>query len=240
MNGRRSERSPVGQMRLKGSGLAPRRGSKGPANPVPKKLTPAGYILRDTWRNRSRTLMSMAGIAALSLLFVIFSSMESGLDDYFEEDDTGVPPEERQELFQVKEVMDDWVYLITLLCWVLMVLVVANTSIITVVERKFELASLRALGISSFQVSLLISGSMGIIVMGGVMAGLILGAISVPLLNGANLALLGGGIDLPLTLDPLTILYTLLLGLISGVVGLVPPLSMISRSSPLEVLRNAG
>ncbi len=220
--------------------MAPKRGKKGPANPVPKKLTPAGYILKDTWRNRSRTLMSMAGIAALSLLFVIFSSMETGLDEYFEEDDTGVPPEERQELYQVREVMDDWVYLITLLCWVLMVLVVANTSIITVVERKFELASLRALGISSFQVSLLISGSMGIIVMGGVLTGLILGAISVPLLNEANLALLGGDIDLPLTLDPMTIIYTLLLGLVSGLVGLVPPLSMISRSSPLEVLRNAG
>jgi ABC-type lipoprotein release transport system permease subunit len=227
-------------MKMKGGGLAPRRGKKGPANPVPKRLTPGGYILRDTWRNRSRTLMSMAGIAALSLLFVIFSSMETGLDEYFEEDDTGVPPEERQELYQVREVMDDWVYLITLLCWVLMVLVVANTSVITVVERRFELASLRALGISSFQVSLLITGSMGIIVMGGVLTGLVLGAVSVPLLNEANLALLGGGIDLPLTLDPMTIIYTILLGLVSGVVGLVPPLSMISRSSPLEVLRNAG
>jgi len=240
MDGSEVKEKTVYPMKLKGGGLAPKRGIKGPVNPVPGRLTPTGYILRDTWRNRSRTLMSMAGIAALSLLFVVFSSMETGLEEYFSEDDTGVPTEERQELFQVKEVMDDWVYLITLLCWVLMVLVVANTSIITVVERRFELASLRALGISSFQVSLLISGSMGIIVIGGVLAGLVIGAVSVPLLNGANLAIQGDGIDIPLTLHPLTILYTLLLGLVSGVIGLVPPISMISRSSPLEVLRNAG
>jgi predicted lysophospholipase L1 biosynthesis ABC-type transport system permease subunit len=228
-------------MRDRKGRLAERRGSrKGPKNEIPRKLTPFSYIMKDTWRNRSRTLMSISGICALSLLFVLFSSMDRGLEEYFEDEGAGVPSEERKELFKVKQVMDDWVYLITLLCWVLMVLVVANTSIITVVERKHELASLRALGISSFQVSSLVAASMAIIVLGGCAAGLVLGGLSVLLLDNTNLSILGGDIRLPLYFDPLLILYTVLLGAVSGFVGLVPPLTMISRSSPLEVLRDAG
>jgi putative ABC transport system permease protein len=165
--------------------------------------------------------------------------MDAGLDNYFENETSGAPSEESKELFEVKQVMDDWVYLITVLCWVLMLLVVANTAIITVVERKFELASLRALGISSVQASLLVIGSMGIIVLGGIFAGMVLGSALVPLLDQANLSL-GGNVDLPLVLDPISFLNILLLGILSGALGLLAPLMMIIRSSPLEVLRHAG
>lgn len=220
--------------------LAPlRRRGKGPGKDVPKKLTPFQYILRETWRKRSRTLMSIAGIASLALLFILFSSMDAGLEEYFRNETEGVPSEESKELYEVRQVMDDWVYLITVLCWVLMLLVIANTAIITVVERRFELASLRALGISSVQVSLLVIGSMMIIVVGGIAGGLILGAALVPLLDYANLSL-GGNVDLPLALDPVSFINIILLGLLSGAMGLLAPLLMIIRSSPLEVLRDAG
>lgn len=206
----------------------------------PKRLTPIGYILRETWRNRSRTFFSIAGIASLALLFILFSSMDEGLKDYFEKETEGVPSDESKELFKVKQVMDDWVYLISVLCWALMVLVVANTATITVVERKLELGSLRAIGISSVQVSFLVIGSMMLIVASGIASGLIASLILIPVLDIANLSILGGGLDLPLVYDPVSILNTLLLGLGSGALGLIPPLLMIIRSSPMEVLRDAG
>lgn len=227
-------------MRDRDNRLAPLRGkTKGSHQKVPDRLTPVGYILRETWRKRSRTLMSMAGIASLTLLFILFSSMDAGLDEYFDNEAEGAPSEESKELFEIKEVMDDWVYLITILCWVLILLVIANTAIITVVERKTELATLRALGVSSVQVSFLVIGSMMIIVIGGLTAGLLLGMIAVPVLDYANLSM-GGSVDPPLVLDPLSFLNILLLGLLSGALGLLAPLLMIIRSSPLEVLRNAG
>ena len=183
--------------------------------------------------------MSVAGIASLTLLFLLFSSMDAGLEEYFQNETDGVPTEESKELFEVKQVMDDWVYLITVLCWVLMLLVIANTAIITVVERRFELASLRALGISSVQVSTLVIGSMMIIVVGGILIGLVLGSLIVPLLDHINLSI-GGNVDLPFALDPVSFANVVLLGLLSGSLGLLAPLMMIIRSSPLEVLRNAG
>ena len=211
-----------------------------PLNEAPRRLTPFGYMLRETWRNRSTTIMSMAGIASLVLLFVLFSSMDRGLDEYFEEESEGDPSEESKELFKVKQVMDDWVYLISVLCWALMILVIANTAMITVVERRFELASLRALGISSIQVSFLVAGSIMMIVGMGVLAGLLAAVAVVPLVDNANLTLLGGELDLPLVYDPLSILNTILLGLGAGALGLIPPLIRIIRSSPMEVLRDAG
>ncbi|MBN1389081.1 MAG: ABC transporter permease [Candidatus Thermoplasmatota archaeon] len=207
---------------------------------TPKKLTPLGYMVREVWRNRSRTFMSAAGIASLALLFILFSSMEQGLDDHFRGETEDVPTEESIELFKVKQVMDDWVYLISALCWTLMVLVIVNTATITVVERKFELASLRALGLSSVQVSFLVGSSMMLIVSFGIMAGIIASVVIIPLLDIANLSLLGGGLDLPLVYDPISIVNTLLLGLGAGALGLIPPLLMIIRSSPMEVLRDAG
>ncbi|MFW3146824.1 MAG: ABC transporter permease [Thermoplasmatota archaeon] len=206
---------------------------------VPRALGPLGYIIKDTLRNRSRTLLAMGGIASLTLLFVLFSSMDQGLDDFFSEETSGAPSDEQKELFKVKEVMDNWVYLITVLCWVLMVLVVANTSIITVMERKFELASLRALGISSSQVSLLVSGSIVIIVLGGVAMGLLFGIMFVPIIDRANIAFTEGGVGLPLSMDPMIALYSFGMGIVSAAIGLIPPLVMINKQSPLEVLRHA-
>jgi len=224
----------------KGRLAGPRVNRGGSLNKTPKKLTPTGYIFRETWRNRSRTLMSMAGIASLALLFILFSSMDRGLEEYFDKESDGVPSDQSKELYQVKQVLDDWVYLISVLCWALMVLVIVNTAMITVVERRFELASLRALGISSIQVSYLVVGSIMMIVAMGIAIGMIFGIILIPILDMANLSLLSGDLDLPLSYDPISLLNTVLLGLGAGALGIVPPLLKIIRSSPMEVLRHAG
>ena len=204
-----------------------------------KRLNPVNYILRDTWRNKSRTSLSIAGLAALSFLFVLFSSMQSGLEEY-SSDDEGLPTEEENDLVLVKDVLDNWIYLVTVLCWALMVLVVANTSGITVVERKGELATLRALGINSFQVSLLVTGATAIIVFSGIAIGTVIGLASIPILDGASLDLLGGGVGFPFSFDIRTVLITLIIGTVSGVLGMIPPLIMINRSQPAEVLRDVG
>ncbi|MFO8050631.1 MAG: ABC transporter permease [Thermoplasmatota archaeon] len=228
-------------MRKNGGGLASTRKRKNTTHLKRrhgKGFGPIGYILRDTWRNRSRTIFAAAGIASLTLLFMLFNSMDMGLEEYFEEETAGVPTEEEKELYNVKEVMNNWTYLITVICGILMVLVVANTSIITVVERKYELASLRALGISSFQVSIIVIGSMTIIVLAGLLSGLAFGALMVLLLDSAKVSILGGGIGLPLSLDPMLVAYVMALGAISSLVGMAVPLLMLNRRSPLEVLKD--
>ncbi|MEA3558967.1 MAG: FtsX-like permease family protein [Candidatus Thermoplasmatota archaeon] len=238
-------------MRDRKGKLAPLRkrgGDSGARKVQARGFGPLGYILRDTWRNRSRTILAMAGIASLSLLFIMFTSMDRGLEDYFDERDEEtsqqsgedvVVPREDQELWEVKKVMNNWTYLITIICAILMTLVVANTSIITVVERKFELASLRALGISSIQVSSLVIGSISITVIGGLVSGIVLGAVVVPLLDRTNISMVGNGIGLPLTMDLEMIGYVFILGTVSSLIGMIAPLLLINRQSPLEVLRNA-
>lgn len=209
-------------------------------HPSKMKFTPINYILRDSWRKRSRTILSIAGLAALSFLFVLFSSMQEGLSEYSPDEDEESSIEEKTDLLLVKEVMDNWIYLISILCWTLMVLVVANTSGITVIERKHELATLRAIGLSGTQVSLLVIGGMAIVVYSGIISGMLLGIAFIPLLDGANLVLWEGGIGFPFAFNINTVLITLGLGTVSGIIGMIPPLIMINRSTPAEVLRDAG
>ena len=200
-------------------------------------MNPLLYILKDSWRKRSRTIFSMAGIASLSFLFILFTSMDRGLEEYFE-DDIGEPTEEAKALHKLYTVLDKWVFLISALCWTLMVLVIANTSIIMVVERRVELATLRALGIKSIQVSLLVAGTMGIILYSGLIAGTALGALSVPLLDSVEFAFWGSGVGFPLSLDTNTLLLTFSIGTLAGLVGLIPPVVIINRLKPAEVLRD--
>jgi ABC-type lipoprotein release transport system permease subunit len=181
--------------------------------------------------------MSISSIAALSFLFVMFMSMDRGFSEFFE-DDTGVPTDEQKDLFEVKGVMEDWVYLISALCMALMVLVVANTGIITVVERRLELASLRAIGIPSARVSILVAGSLALILYGGILLGTVLGLACIPLLDRVNLTIGAEGIGFPFAFDWKIIGYMIVIGTLSGTIGSSLPLYMMMRSSPLEVLRD--
>lgn len=201
------------------------------------RFGPVSYIFKEVWRNRSRTIMSISSIAALSFLFVLFMSMDSGFDEFFE-DDTGIPSQEQKDLYEVRDVMEQWVYLISALCLALMVLVVANTGVITVVERKQELASLRAIGIPSGKVGMLVAGSLALILYGGILIGTLIGVASIPLLDRVNLTLGAEGIGFPFAFDWRTVVYIILIGTISGTVGSFLPLSLMMRSSPLEVLRD--
>ena len=181
--------------------------------------------------------MSLSSIAALSILFVIFMSMDQGFSDFFE-DDIGVPSEEQKELYEVKGVMENWVYLISALCMALMVLVVANTGIITVLERKQELATLRAIGISLPKVAMLVAGSLSIILYGGVLIGTVLGMACIPILDRVNVSLFSNGIGFPFSFDPSTIVLSLLIGTGAGLLGSSLPLFILTQSSPMEVLRD--
>ncbi len=201
------------------------------------RFGPITYISRDVWRNRSRTIMSLSSIAALSFLFVLFMSMDQGFSDFFE-DDIGVPSDEQKELYEVKGVMENWVYLISALCMALMVLVVANTGIITVLERKQELATLRAIGISLPKVATLVAGSLSIILYGGILIGTLLGMACIPILDRVNVSLFSDGIGFPFSFDPSTIVLSLLIGTGAGLLGSSLPLFILTQSSPLEVLRD--
>ncbi len=154
------------------------------------------------------------------------------------QDDVGVPTPEMLELQPAKLVMENWVLLISGMCIVLMVLVIANTGLITVVERRSELASLRAIGISAPKVSMLVGGSLGIILYTGLILGTILGIAAVPLLDQVNINIFAEGIGFPFKFEPMIFLQLLIFGTISGSIGSAFPLFKMFNSSPLEVLRD--
>jgi ABC-type lipoprotein release transport system permease subunit len=193
--------------------------------------------LKDLWRNRSRALFSMSGMACLALLLVLFSSMRAGLDGYF--DGSGVPTEREKDLYEVKKVLDKWVYLVGVLCLLLFALIVANTATINVLERKFELATLRAIGLSSPQVLFLLIGSIALQLVIGTSIGAAVGLAMTPVLDDTAISLGGGGLGIPFAIDPSVFLSLLGIVAVAGAVGSVPPLVLARLGRPQEVLRNA-
>ena len=176
-------------------------------------------------------------MAALAFLIVIFASVGAGLDDYFK-DRTGEPSEREKDLFEVKRVMDRWIYLIGILCTILFALIVTNTATITVIERRMELATLRALGLSLPQVSFLVAGSMALQMILGTALGAAGGIIVAPFMDDAALALGGEGIGIPLSLDTSVFATLIAIVMAAGAVGIIPPLYIMGKRSPQEVLRD--
>jgi len=201
-------------------------------------LSPARYMIKDLWRNRSRVVLSTSGMVALVFTMVLFSSLQNGLEDYLSGKE-GVPDREEIELEQVGAAMDRWILVIVPLCAILLALVVANTSMINVMERRFELATLRALGLSTSQVFALVTGAMGAQLMIGVAFGSVLGMVATLMLDGVPLSIAGGGLGLPMSFDRDMFVILLLITAVSAVVGMMFPLFMITRARPQEVLRNA-
>ena len=206
--------------------------------PALRRFGPVRYVLKDALRNMSRTMASLMSIASLTFLFIVFSSLQAGLDEHFKED-IGAPSMEDDQLYEIREVLESWTFLITSMCYIMTALVVANTTAMNVSERRVELASLRAVGLGNPQVFLLVCGSTASVLYPGMLIGLITGVSVVPLLDGAGLSVLSGGMPLPFSLSWAAVLRALALGTVSGAIGLAPPLLMISWSRPAEVLRNA-
>lgn len=212
-------------------------GQKGIKRGGKRVLTPGRYIVKDLWRNRSRSIFSMSGMAALAFLIVIFSSIDAGLEDYFR-GRVGEPTEEEKELFEVKRVMDHWTYLVAILCTILFALIVTNTASLHIMERRFEIATLRAIGLSHFEVSALMASSMLLLMAVGTASGAALGAMSAPFLDEASLSIGGGGLGIPLLLDASVIALLGVIVVVAGLLGMLPPLIMMNRKSPHEVLRD--
>jgi putative ABC transport system permease protein len=203
-------------------------------------ISPGRYIGKDLWRNRSRSLFSISGMACLALLLVLFTSMRAGLSDYFDESGVGEPSQREKDLYMVKEVLDKWVYLIGVLSLILFALIVANTATINVLERKFELATLRAIGMSSLQVYSLLIGSILVQLVIGTAIGSSIGAALAYFLDDTAISFGGEGVGIPFRID-LTVFY-MLFGVVAlaGIIGSIPPLILANIGRPQEVLRNAG
>lgn len=204
-------------------------------------ISPGSYIAKDLWRNRSRALFSISGMACLALLLVLFSSMRAGLDGYFEDirDEQGEPTKEQIDLNNVKHVLDRWVYLIGVLCLMLFALIVANTATINVLERKFELATMRAIGLSSIQVHSLLIGSIALQLFLGTVIGASIGFALTPFLDGTTISFRGEGLGIPFAIDRSVFLSLFGIVVLAGAVGSIPPLVLARLGRPQEVLRNA-
>lgn len=180
----------------------------------------------------------MSSLTIVSTVLTLFLSMDAGLSGHFR-DDTGVPTEENKELFEIKEVVGSWSSFMLFLCASLMFLTTANASSMDILERRFELSTLRALGTRLHHVMLLLVSPMAMVVFLGLLAGpmAVMGTLS---FMGSDPRLpLGPDLGVPLAMDPIIVLSVVGIGSAAALVGMAPSLASVLHRSPLEVLRDA-
>jgi putative ABC transport system permease protein len=127
---------------------------------------------------------------------------------------------------------------VSLLILGIVVLVLGNTLAMTVRERRKEYATLRAIGFSRKQVSVLILGEAALLGLVGGVVGL---ALAFPLVGQAASRYLEQSLQLqPLDISLESALLTLSLGWILGVLASVFPAFRLTRENVVESLRRVG
>jgi ABC-type antimicrobial peptide transport system permease subunit len=177
-------------------------------------------------------------LAIVSTVLTLFLAVDAGLDDHFR-NDVGIPSDENKELFEVKEVMGSWSSFMLFLCASLMVLSTANTSSMDILERRFELSTLRALGTRLPQVLVLLLSPLMLVFISGLVLGPVLVFASVSLMGNDPRLPLGPDLGVPLSLDIGTFVFVMAVGTLAAALGTAPSLLSVLGRSPMEVLRDA-
>ncbi len=202
------------------------------------RFGPIRYIWRQVWGERGRNLLTFMSLAIMSTVLTIFLAVDEGLDDHFK-DDVGVPSDEDKELFEVKGVIGVWSSFMLFLCASLMALSTANASSMDILERRFELSTLRAIGTRFHQVLMLLISPLVLVMISGLVMGPLLVLASLSLMGDDPRLPLGPDIGVPLSFNLGTFLFVMVVGTLAAAFGAAPSLVSVLTRSPLEVLRDA-
>jgi ABC-type lipoprotein release transport system permease subunit len=202
------------------------------------RFGPLKYIWRHLWGERGRNVITFMSLAVVSTVLALFLAVDDGLTMHFR-NDVGVPTDENKELFEVKEVVGTWSSFMVFLCASLMALSTANAASMDVLERRFELSTLRALGTGLPNVILLLLTPLSLVVLVGLIFGPLLVRFYILLLGSDPRLPLGPDLGVPLHLGLGTLAFVLAVGSMAAVLGAVPSLASVLSRSPLEVLRDA-
>ncbi len=214
------------------------RGSSTAVRARHHRFGPVRYIWRHVWGERGRNLLTFMSLAIVSIVLTLFMAVDAGLNDHFR-DDVGIPNEENKELFEVKEVIGSWSSFMLFLCASLMVLSTANASSMDILERRFELSALRAIGTRLHQVLVLLLSPLMLVVISGLVVGPILVTATITVMGSDPRLPLGPDLGVPLSVHLDTFIFVMAVGTLAAAVGTAPSLISVLGRSPLEVLRDA-
>jgi ABC-type antimicrobial peptide transport system permease subunit len=108
-----------------------------------------------------------------------------------------------------------------------------------ILERRFELSTLRAIGTRPHQVLLLLLTPLALVVLSGLLAGSLVVLAAISVMGGQPRLPLGPDLGVPLSIDAMTFLMVLGIGAAAALIGTVPSLASVLGRSPMEVLRDA-
>jgi cell division protein FtsX len=202
------------------------------------RFGPIRYIWRQVWGERGRNLLTFLSLAIMSTVLTLFLAANEGLDDHFS-DDIGVPSDENKELFEVREVISGWSSFMLFLCASLMALSTANASSMDILERRFELSTLRAIGTRFHQVIMLLISPLVLVMISGLVMGPIIVFASLSIMGDDPRLPLGPDLGVPLSFSLGTFLFVMAVGTLAAAFGAAPSLVSVLTRSQLEVLRDA-
>lgn len=201
-----------------------RNGKRGRAAPGP--LT---YVLRSMKRDGRRIRASIAGITICTALLVVFLSLSAGIEDRLESDS--------EDFREVSYAVKSWLGALVIMITILLGVIVANTLVVSVHKRKKELATLLALGLTRWNVTLLIVMEGLVITLFayflGVGIGLLLSLANSLLFRGSGFA----GYFLPESVGVTTLLFSLAISLGIALLASVIPAALIGRMGDIRELR---
>jgi hypothetical protein len=134
--------------------------------------------------------------------------------------------------------LDGWLMVVTMVMGVMLVAGVSDTTLVAVADRRREIATLRAVGLRSQQVSRLVLVEVMILAVVGLVVGVIAGSGLALLFGHLHETTGGSGIFLaPVSIDPWVLLGAVALALGTAALAAAYPARRAAREPPTEALR---
>jgi hypothetical protein len=134
--------------------------------------------------------------------------------------------------------LDGWLAIVSTVLVVLLVAGVSDTTLVAVAERRREIATLRAVGLSRRQVSRLVTGEVLALAAIGLAVGLMVGATLAMVFGHLHEATGGEGVFLaPVSLGPWVVAGAAVLALGAATLAAAYPARRAAKGSPTEALR---
>jgi cell division protein FtsX len=134
--------------------------------------------------------------------------------------------------------LDGWLAIVSTVLVVMLVAGVSDTTLVAVAERRREIATLRAVGLSRRQVSRLVTGEVLTLAAIGLVVGLVAGATLALVFGHLHETTGGEGVFLaPVHLGPWVVAGATLLALGAAALAAAYPARRAARGSPTEALR---
>jgi putative ABC transport system permease protein len=195
------------------------------------------YILVNISKHRWRTVLTIIGIAIPIAFFVLFAAMGEGLDQYIIERSENELIN-RENYLEMSKIVNAWTDILIIIITVMIITSIANTILMSIIERRKEFGILKAVGISQERIIYLVLLEAMFISMLALFVGIIIGYWGAILFDYMFWLDEGGGFffaPATITFDSL-IIVTVLTILIGTITAIYPAISA-SRGSTMETLR---